>query len=106
MNSTAAVIVTASQDWSDPRNPTLTVDHEGGSFWTFGLRADDRWGTLVTIRQDGATAPGGWSADTIARRRNNPGRFALDAGAGWYMPAPVVAAWAEWLDMLGFGLDD
>lgn len=106
MNTTAADTVTTSQDWSDPHNPTLTVDHEGGSVWTFGLRNDDRYGTLVTIRQDGCRAPGGWSADTIARRRNKPGRFALDMGAGWYMPAPVVAAWAAWLDSLGFGLDD
>lgn len=104
MNTTADNITTA-QDWSDPMNPTLTVNHEGGSSWDFGIMRHEKYGALVTIHKDGCRAPGGWGADTIARRRNTPGPFCLDAGAGWYMPAPVVAAWAAWLDGLGFGLD-
>lgn len=103
MNTTTEI--TTHMDCSEPRNPVLTVTDPEGSTWTFGLRHDERWGTLVTILQDGAPAPGGWDADTIATRE--PGHpFWLDIGAGWIMPAPVVNEWIKWLDWLGFGLDN
>lgn len=91
------------QDWTDPHNPTLRVDNDDDGY-TFGLRHDEKYGTLVTIKQNGAPAPGGWSADTVARHTKGA-RFCLDSGAGWYIPADVTEAWSTWLNYLGYGLE-